>query len=350
MRKNVFVVLLFSLLYFFLFAVEQELPEFPKRYESWMNIIRKEHITFRFDMYNYETSFLPHVVGFDSKGYGSLYARSSVAKYVEKNRNNLADSVIVYCDFLKSCEKWKYKDLKGCFSSFKIHYDEKELQIKEMFCKDISTEDYSLASGDKRYSLSFLFYIDKETFLKISKSESFYLTCNVNNNDYRFDLQIPAVYDDTFKINSEEESNLTEWRDNLLRNGYIYGISDVTEIKDEIVFYADLPSNTSNNKTLIKTDYKRFEFGMMYDYKNAVLKNYTGSFFVKLIKSDGTEFSFSANLGKNSIYLDGDDYELFYFPESFYGEHVKVVITVLENDFPSYIDNVFFYLAFPRSK
>lgn len=145
-------------------------------------------------------------------------------------------------------------------------------------------------------------------------------------------------------------SNLEEWRENVLSNGYIYGISKVTEIKDEIVFYADLPSNINNSKRLIKTNYRRFEFGMMYDHKNSVLKNYNGSFLVRLIKADNEVFSFIANLGKDAVYLDGDDYEIFYFPESFYGENVKVVITILVNDFPSYIDKVFFYLGFPRSK
>ncbi|MBR0475768.1 MAG: hypothetical protein IJJ66_02980 [Treponema sp.] len=141
-------------------------------------------------------------------------------------------------------------------------------------------------------------------------------------------------------------SRLEEWRENVLSNCYIYGISEVTEIKDGIVFYADLPSNINNSKKLIKTNYRRFEFGMMYDYKDKLLQNYKGSFFVRLVKFDETEFSFIARLGENAIYLNGDDYETFYFPESFYGEHVKV----LTNDFPDYIDNVFFYLSFPRSK
>ena len=97
------------------------------------------------------------------------------------------------------------------FSSFKIYYDENEFDIKEIFCKDITTEGFGLSSGNQRYFISFLFYIDKDTFLKISKSKTFYLTCKVNNNDYHFDLQVPVVYDDTFQIKPKEELNLPEW-------------------------------------------------------------------------------------------------------------------------------------------
>ncbi|MBP5575924.1 MAG: hypothetical protein J6X67_04075 [Treponema sp.] len=143
---------------------------------------------------------------------------------------------------------------------------------------------------------------------------------------------------------------LGEWRENVLSNTCIYGMSEVTEIKDEVVFYADLPAGIDNSKKLIKTNYSRFEFGMMYDYKDQPLQNYRGSFLVRLVKSDGAEFSFIARLGENAIYLNGDDYETFYFPESFYGEQVKVIVKVLEDDFPDYIDKVFFYLSFPRSK
>ncbi len=55
---------------------------------------------------------------------------------------------------------------------------------------------------------------------------------------------------------------------------------------------------------------------------------------------------FFVNLSKtrNLTYL------YFYIPESFCGEHVKVFVTVLTDDFPDYIDEVFFYLGFPRSK
>ena len=144
-------------------------------------------------------------------------------------------------------------------------------------------------------------------------------------------------------------SELDDWRENVKNNIGLYGVSEITRLKDGGMFYADLPQNL-NNDSLIKTNYRKIEFGMMYNYKGNTLKNYDGSFFVRLLKSDGTEFSFIAELGKDAIYLDGDDYLCFYIPESFCGEHVKVFVTVLTDDFPDYIDEVFFYLGFPRSK
>lgn len=145
-------------------------------------------------------------------------------------------------------------------------------------------------------------------------------------------------------------SDIKEWQMNIGSNASTYGVSEVTELDDEIIFYADLPANVEQTKILIKTNYRRFEFGMMYDFEDNKLENYGGSFLVRLIKSDETEFSFIAKLGLDAVYLNGDDYEAFYFPESFYGEHVKVIVKILKNDFPSYIDKVFFYLGSPRSK
>lgn len=144
-------------------------------------------------------------------------------------------------------------------------------------------------------------------------------------------------------------SDVYEWKKNLLNSSYIYGMSEITEINDDMIFYADLPVK-KDEKNFLKINYRRFEFGMMYDHKDHPLQNYKGSFLVRLIKSDETEFSFIARLGEAAVYLNGDDYETFYFPESFYGEHVKVIVKVLTDEFPDYIDKVIFYLSFPRSK
>ncbi|MCR5613259.1 hypothetical protein [Treponema sp.] len=152
-----------------------------------------------------------------------------------------------------------------------------------------------------------------------------------------------------FLINFNSFSQeLSEMKKNVLNSCEIYGSSEIVKIGEKVSFFADLP-NKPLKKNLV-VNLSRFEFGMMYKYDNQKLVNYCGSFLVKFIKTDGTEFSFIAELGKDSIYLFGDDYENFYFPDSFYGEHVNVEITVIKNDFPEFIDEVFFYVAAPRSK
>lgn len=74
-------------------------------------------------------------------------------------------------------------------------YDDEILDLKDLLC--ISYNDIN---KNPAYSaIHFLGYLDKEIFLKIAQSEKIVLQFEIGGKEFKFDLQIPQIYEDTFK-------------------------------------------------------------------------------------------------------------------------------------------------------
>ena len=166
------------------------MPPFPEKYETWINHFESEH--FVFDFHNFETSFSPQVCGFDENCWGAWYS-NEISKYIVSHRELLAESVPFYCSFLDESGDLRKRDLKNSIATFALVLDGKSIRLQD-FLRDSffdSNRDYD--------AIDFFGYLDKNTFIELSRSDSIFLTFEMAGKQYEFCLQIPKVSDDTFR-------------------------------------------------------------------------------------------------------------------------------------------------------
>lgn len=168
------------------------MSQFPEKYKTWINNQHSETRDLKFDFYNFETSFTEQVCGFDKNFTGSWY-NYKISKYLVNNRNLLNTSVPFVFDCIAISRARSKKELVDNINTFKILYDGKTLELKNFMC--------IIDCNVKRYycTINFLGYLDKEMFLRLTESENLVLQFEIAGKEYKFDLQIPMVYEDTFR-------------------------------------------------------------------------------------------------------------------------------------------------------
>lgn len=182
------------------------MPTFPAKYQTWINHQRFENEIIHFDFHNYETSFTPQVCGFKPKTcYGSWYGYK-ISKYIVSHRDLLDASVPFCLSFIKTSSFKKKKILRDSIQTFELVYDEKILSLED----SLSVSIFNTDKRSKYYSIDLLGYIGKETFVEISKAKKLVLQFKVDGVAYKFDLQIPVVYEDTFDVGKLNASVLQE--------------------------------------------------------------------------------------------------------------------------------------------
>lgn len=191
MKKIIFMLLATTAI-MFVWSSTPVMSQFPEKYETWINNDHSESRDIEFDFHNFETSFTERVCGFDKNCNGSWYSYK-ISKHIVNNRNLLNTSVPFVFNFIGISNGKSKKMLRNSIKTFKILYDDKTLELESVVC----ITNYNVK---RNYSaINFLGYIDKEMFLKLTKSESLILQFEIADEEFKFDLQIPRVYEDTFR-------------------------------------------------------------------------------------------------------------------------------------------------------
>lgn len=191
MRK-IISMLLTATVMMFVWASTPVMSQFPEKYETWINHQHSETRDVEFDFHNFETSFTEQVCGFDKNCNGSWY-NYKISRYIVNNRNLLDSSVPFIFDFIDTSSDVSKKKLVYSLTTFKILYDDKILELKKYMC-------ITKCNVKRNYSaINFLGYLDKEMFLKLTESENIVLQFEIAGEELKFNLQIPKLYQDTFK-------------------------------------------------------------------------------------------------------------------------------------------------------
>ncbi len=168
------------------------MDKFPEKYETWINHQQFETGNIEFDFHNYETSFTEQVCGFNKNYYGSWYGYK-ISKHIVSHRDLFNTSVPFMFKFIDTPSGITKKNLRDSIKTFRLLYDDEILELKDLLC-------FTDCRLEKTwYSIDFLGYLDKETFLKLSQSEKLLLQFEIDGTVLKFDLKIPKVYEDTFK-------------------------------------------------------------------------------------------------------------------------------------------------------
>lgn len=191
MRKIIFMLLATTAM-MFVWASTPVMSQFPEKYETWINSQHSETRDVEFDFHNFETSFTEQVCGFDKNCNGSWY-NHKISKHIVNNRNLLNTSVPFVFDFIDISSGISKRKLGDSIKTFKILYDGKALELKKFLC-------ITNCNGKRNYSsINFLGFLEKEMFLKLTESENLVLQFEIAGKEFKFGLQIPKVYEDTFK-------------------------------------------------------------------------------------------------------------------------------------------------------
>lgn len=191
MRKIIFMLVVATIMGV-VEASTPVMPKFPEKYETWINNQHSEACDIEFDFHNYETSFTEQVCGFNKNYYGSWYGYK-ISKHIVSHRDLFNTSVSFVLKFIDTPSGITKKNLRDSIKTFRLLYDDEILELKDLLC-------FTDCRLEKTwYSIDFLGYLDKETFLKLSQSEKLLLQFEIDSTVLKFDLKIPKVYDDTFK-------------------------------------------------------------------------------------------------------------------------------------------------------
>ncbi len=175
----------------FVWSSTPVMSQFPEKYETWINNDHSESRDIEFDFHNFETSFTERVCGFDKNCNGSWYSYK-ISKHIVNNRNLLNTSVPFVFDFITTTSGKSKEKLKNSIKTLKILYDGKTLELK----KFMYITNYNVK---RNYSaINCLGYLDKEMFLKLTECDNLVLQFEIAGEEFKFDLQIPRVYEDTF--------------------------------------------------------------------------------------------------------------------------------------------------------
>lgn len=174
------------------------MPTFPAKYATWINHQRFEGCVVKLDFHNFETTFTAQVCGFDQKNYYGSWYGYKISKYMIAHRDLLNSYVPFYFSFLDGTSVKKKKILRNSMRTLRLKYDNKELELKDLI-------HISIFNSDKRisyYAMDFLGYLPKEAFIEISQAKKLILQFEIDGKPHKYDLQIPKIYEGTFKINN----------------------------------------------------------------------------------------------------------------------------------------------------
>lgn len=194
--KKVFLSIIMIFFVKNIFASTPAMPEFPVKYETWINHQHFQNCNIDFDFHNFETSFTKQVCGFNSNCIGSWYGYK-ISKYIITHRELINSSVPFCFDFSEQSFK-KKKILQESMKTLELIYGDKSIKLNELIC----TTNIYVNKKSNYFSMAFLGYLDIQTFIELSKSEKLILQFEIDGEKYKFNLQIPVLYEETFEINN----------------------------------------------------------------------------------------------------------------------------------------------------
>ena len=174
------------------------MPKFPVKYETWINEQQFNNGTMKFDFHNFETSFTKQVCGFNPKTYYGSWYGYKISKYIVSHRDLLDSYIPFYFYFSNTSAFKKKKVLKNGLETLKLLYDGKAIKLNDL----IKTSIFYMEKKSNYYSLISLGYISKEKFIEISNAKNLAVQFEIDGEMHKFDLQIPKIYEETFKINN----------------------------------------------------------------------------------------------------------------------------------------------------